>query len=198
MADVMTVSASMSTVFTPARRRFTVAEFHQMGDAGILPPGERVELIEGEVLEMAPIGPPHAGIVNRLNRMLVRGAGDAAMVSVQHPVVLDRYSEPQPDLALLRPEADTLARLPAADDALLLVEVSDSTLRVDRNVKLPLYARRGVPEVWIVNVRERVVEVHRELQDGAYRVSFIRSATESVSPAALPSVVVELRDLFAP
>jgi Uma2 family endonuclease len=199
MADVMTASpASTGPACTPTRRRFSVADYHRMGETGILPPDARVELIEGEVLEMAPIGPPHAGIVNRLTRMLVRGAGDAALVSAGNPVVLDHWSEPQPDLALLRPGADSLSRLPRTDDVLLLVEVSDSTLRFDRAVKLPLYARRGVCEVWIVDVRERRVEVHRGLRDGEYHDSSTHGPDEVIAPVALPSLTVALREVFAP
>src|SRR5512144_1217283 len=169
----------MSTTLVPMRARLTVAQFQKMGEAGILPPDSRVELIDGEILEMAPIGPPHVHLVNRLTRLLVRALGDEAIVSVQNPVVLDEYSEPQPDLTVLGAHPEREGRLPEARDVLLLVEVSDRTLQFDRRVKLPLYAKRSVREVWIVNVPDRVVEVHREPRDGAYRVSLERTLTES-------------------
>ena len=139
----------MSTVFTPTRARLTVAQFQKMGDAGIMPPETRVELVDGELIEMAPIGPRHMQAVNRLTRALVAAVGEAAIVSVQNPVALGEHSETQPDLALLGPQSDSETRLPTPDDVLLLIEVADATLQYDRTTKLALYARFGVREVWI-------------------------------------------------
>src|SRR5207253_307637 len=136
----------------------------------ILAPDERVELIDGELIEMAPIGPRHMHVVNRLNRALVAAVGADAIVSVQNPVALSERSEAQPDLALLRPQSDSETRLPTQDDVLLLIEVADTTLQYDRTTKLGLYARFGVREVWIVNLIDRILEIHREPYNGAYRV----------------------------
>ncbi len=136
------------------RRRFTVHDYHRMGEAGILHEDDRVELIEGELVEMAAIGTRHLTCVNGLTRMLVRGVGDEAIVSVQNPVRLDEHSEPQPDLTVLRMR-DYRESLPVPEDVLLLIEVSDTTLAYDRGVKLPLYARSGIREVWIVDLRAR-------------------------------------------
>jgi Uma2 family endonuclease len=133
------------------RRRFTVHDYHRMGEAGILHEDDRVELIEGEIVEMAAIGTRHFSCVNGLTRLLVRGVGDEAIVSVQNPVRLDEHNEPQPDLTVLRVR-DYRESLPVPEDVLLLIEVSDTTLRYDRGVKLPLYARAGIREVCILDL----------------------------------------------
>jgi Uma2 family endonuclease len=136
-----------------ARRLFTVAEYHKMAEAGILSEDDRVELLEGEIVAMSPIGSRHAGLVNRLNRLFSQRAGDQVVVSVQNPVRLGGYSEPQPDLALLRPRADFYTSShPGPEDVLLAVEVAETSAAVDREVKVPLYARFGVPEVWLVDL----------------------------------------------
>src|SRR5262245_45004806 len=128
----------MSEIFTPTRTRLTVEQFHKMGEARILAPDVRVELINGEILEMAPIGPRHMKAVIRLTQILASSVGNAAIISPQNPVVLDDYSEPQPDLVILTKEWDAELRLPEPRDALLVIEVADTTLRYDRNIKLNL------------------------------------------------------------
>lgn len=182
----------MASIFTPTTARLTIRQFHMMGEAGILPPDARVELINGEMLEMAPIGARHLKVVNRLNRLLVSSIRDAAIVSVQNPVVLDDHSEPQPDLAILTSDSDSGTRLPKASDVLLLIEVADTTIQYDRTVKLQLYAKHGIREVWIVNLVDRVLEVYREPKDGGYRVKLDRAASETMSPLALPTVELAL------
>lgn len=128
-----------------ARRRFTVHEYHRMAKAGILHEDDRVELIDGEPIEMAAIGTRHLTCVNVLNRSLVRSVGDEAIVSVQNPVRLYEYGEPQPDLAVIRTR-DYRESLPTPEDVLLLIEVSNTTLAYDRGIKLPAYARKGIRE----------------------------------------------------
>jgi Uma2 family endonuclease len=173
------------------RRRFTVHEYHRMAEVGILHEDDRVELIDGELVEMAAIGTRHFTCVNGLNRLLVRGVGDEAIVSVQNPVRLGEYWEPQPDLAVIR-NRDYRESLPEPGDVLLLIEVSDTTLSYDRGVKLPLYARAGIPEVWIVNLPVEAVERHTEPTGDGYRL--IRRAPrgemlESISLSALTLTV---------
>ena len=124
------------------RWRFTVHDYHRMGEAGILQEDDRVELIEGELVQMTAIGTRHFSCVNRLNRLLVMNVRDEAVVSVQNPVRLNEYTEPQPDATVIRPR-DYRESLPMPEDVLLLIEVSDTTLAYDRGVKLPLYARSG-------------------------------------------------------
>jgi Uma2 family endonuclease len=189
-------SVVMSAVFTPTRARLTVAQFQKMGDAGIMPPETRVELVDGELIEMAPIGPRHMQAVNRLTRALVAAVGKAAIVSVQNPVALGEHSETQPDLALLGPQSDSETRLPTPDDVLLLVEVADTTLQYDRTTKLALYARFGVREVWIVNLIDHILEIHREPYNGAYRVKLERGGSDAVAPVALPNAEVHLAEIW--
>lgn len=152
-----------------AARRFTVDEYHRMGDAGVLTEDDRVELIHGQVVEMTPIGDDHLSCVNRLNTLFAPLAGREATVSVQNPVVLDRHEEPQPDLTLLRYRADGYkARRPHAEDVLLVIEVADTSLERDRDEKIPLYAQAGVPEAWLVSLSEDAIHVHRGPRGGRY------------------------------
>jgi Uma2 family endonuclease len=168
-----------------------------MGEAGILAAGDRVELIEGELIDMAPIGSQHSGAVTGLNRAAIRAAGDRAVVTVQAPLRLSETSEPQPDLLLLKPRADLYrSEHPTAAEVLLLVEVADSSLRYDRGVKLPLYAWHGVPEVWIVNIGEGVVDVYRDPQDEAYRTTAHAARGEVLEPAALPGLRILVTEVL--
>jgi Uma2 family endonuclease len=169
------------------RRRFTVHDYHRMGEAGILHEDDRVELIEGEIVEMAAIGTRHFACVNRLTQILVRGVGDAAVVSVQNPVRLDEHTEPQPDLTVLRVR-DYRQSLPMPEDVLLLIEVSDTTLSYDRGVKLPLYARAGIREVWIVDLVGEIIERHTDPSGERYRGFERARAGEKIESAALPEL----------
>lgn len=153
---------------TVRRHRFDTMEYHRMAEAGILSEDARVELVDGEVVEMSPIGSKHQAVVDRLTRMLVAFAGSDYLARVQGPVRLDEHNEPQPDLALLRFREDFYEREhPGPGDALMLVEVSDSSLEYDRNVKLPLYAGAGIPEVWIVDLASGEVESHSGPRSGS-------------------------------
>jgi Uma2 family endonuclease len=169
------------------RRRFTVHDYHRMGEAGILHEDDRVELIEGEIVEMAAIGTGHLACVNGLTRLLVRGVGDAAIVSVQNPVRLDEHTEPQPDLTVLRVR-DYRESLPMPGDVLLLIEVSDTTLSYDRGVKLPLYARAGISEVWIVDLVGEVIERHTDPSADRYRSLERSRRGGKIEAAALPEL----------
>ena len=155
-----------------ARRHFNVTEYYRMTEAGILSESDQVELIDGEVIEMSPIGSRHAACVDRLNRLLNRFAGDGAIVRVQNPIRLDEYSEPQPDLCLLKPRADFYAEgHPTPADVLLVVEVADSSVGFDREVKLPLYAQVLIPEAWLVNLAADAVEIYSQPSGGKYQKS---------------------------
>lgn len=168
-----------------------------MGEAGVFAPEARLELIEGEIVEMAPVGSPHAGTVKLLNRLFFRLAGDLAVVSVQDPLIVGERSVPQPDLALLRPRADSYIRShPTAADVLLVVEVADTTLAFDLGTKVPLYARAGIAEAWVVDLQERTLRVFRDPAADGYRTSFTAASGESVGALALPEVVIALAELF--
>ena len=184
---------------TVQRYRFTVDQYHQMGEAGIFDPDCRVELIDGEIFEMSPIGPWHSGVVNRLNHRFVTGLRDRAVVHVQNPTVVDRRSEPQPDLMLLKPREDFYGTAhPTPDDALLVVEVAETSLRHDRGRKLSLYARTGVLEVWIVNRKADAVEVFRNPSREGYREQISRGRGEDVAPAAFPDLRLSVDDILGP
>jgi Uma2 family endonuclease len=177
------------------RRRWTVDEYYRMLEAGILQEGSRVELIEGEIVEMTAIGLRHAACVAELTRRLVPALGARALLWPQNPVRLPRDTEPQPDIVLLRPRADRYTRAPAlAEDILLLVEVADTSYRYDRGVKLPLYARAGVPEVWIVDLTHDVVEVHRQPGPCGYGALELVGPGGAAAPVALPDIVVAVDD----
>jgi Uma2 family endonuclease len=180
------------------RRKLDVDEYHRMGEAGILHEDDRVELIEGDLVEMAPIGSPHASTVNTLAELLGAALGRRAIVAPQNPIRLDDRSEPQPDLAVLRRhEHRYYGRLPGPDDVLLIVEVADSSLRHDRDAKLPLYAKHGIPEVWIVNLVDKLVEVCRDPRpDGCYGTVAPVGRGGALEPALLPGAVINVDDIL--
>ena len=176
--------------------RFTVPEYDRMIDLGILKEDARVELIRGEIVAKMPTGDLHAACVKRLNRLLGSLAGDRAIVSVQDPIRL-ADSEPEPDLALLRPRDDFYASgKPVPPDVLLLIEVSDTSLDDDREVKGPLYAENGIAEYWIVNLVDRCLEVHRGPQpNGSYADVRTLRPGERAEVTALPGLTVEVAAL---
>lgn len=146
----------------PSRHVISVAAFHRMGETGILGPQDRVELIDGEIIDMSPIGVLHAAIVARLASYLSQRLGAMAIVWCQNPLQLDDRSEPEPDIAVLRPRSDLYTTShPGADDALLVIEVSDTSLAYDLGTKVPLYARHGIPEVWVIDASTRRIRVFR-------------------------------------
>jgi len=177
-------------------RRFTVEEYYEMGRAGILHEDDRVELIEGEIIEMSPIGSKHAACVKRLNRRFTQGLGDRAVVSVQDPVRINRHSEPEPALAVLQPRQDDYAiGHPGPVDVLLLIEVAETSARYDREVKLPLYARAGIPEVWLIDLESGEVEAHRRPSQGTYSDVERYGRGDSVAPAAFADLSVSVDEI---
>ena len=174
------------------RRRFTVEDYHKMGEAGIFGENDRVELIDGEVIEMNPIGWRHARSVRRLTARLVRAAGESYAVGVQNPITTSEHGEPQPDLVVH--EEPPPGRLPGPEEVLVLVEVSDSTLQHDRNVKLPRYARAGIPEVWIVDRQGEMVERYNAPHEDGYRRTERARRGESLASEALPGLIVPVND----
>ncbi|HEX8721997.1 MAG TPA: Uma2 family endonuclease [Pyrinomonadaceae bacterium] len=152
------------------RRSFTVAEYERMGQFGIFSEDARVELVCGEIIDMSPIGERHAACVAILTQLITLRLRLSALVWAQNPVVLDDYSEPQPDLAILKPRGDNYrTSKPTPDDVLLVIEVSDTTLEYDRQVKMRLYARAGIPEAWVVNLPDERIEVYGDPAGGEYR-----------------------------
>jgi Uma2 family endonuclease len=168
-----------------------------MGEAGVFAPDARLELIEGEIVELAPIGSRHAGAVTVLNRLLSRQVGESALVSVQNPIVVGDRSVPQPDLALLKPRADRYSGAhPTPPSALLVIEVADTTLAFDLGTKVQLYARAGIPEAWVIDLQDRAVRVFHDPSPSGYRTSFTVSGEESIVAGALPEVIIAVSTLF--
>lgn len=167
------------------KRYFKVGEYNRMGEAGVFSEDDRVELVEGEIVEMTPIGRRHASCVGRLTEIF--GQYSESIVWVQNPVQLDVFTEVQPDVALLKRREDFYSRShPTPEDVLLAVEVTDTSAAYDRTVKLPLYARAGVPEVWLVDLNDGVVEVYARPETGEYRESCRHSRGESLTASAVP------------
>jgi Uma2 family endonuclease len=176
-----------------AKHCITADEYERMGEAGIFPPDARLELIEGEIYEMSPIGSPHAACVDALALLFTETARRRFLVRVQNPVRLNDFSEPQPDLTLMRWRDDFYRGAhPTPDDVLLVVEVADTTLIDDRRVKVPLYARAGVAEAWLVNIPESQIEIYSDPAGGAYRRAevFVRGAEARSHTVESPAVSV--------
>ncbi len=178
-------------------RRFTVEEYHRMAEVGVLHEDDRVELLNGVIVNMMPIGPFHGGSVKRLNRMFEKLGRERWVTSVQDPVHIGEHTEPQPDLLLLRPRDDFyLHAHPRPEDVFLLIEVSDSTLLIDREEKLPIYARAEIPEVWIVNLPERVIEVYTDPSRGEYAQTRRVHGGDALAPSAFPDAVIDTAALL--
>ncbi|MCC6474448.1 MAG: Uma2 family endonuclease [Burkholderiales bacterium] len=187
----------MNAIFTPTRRKLSADEFERLGRAGILGEDARVELIEGEMIEMAPIGSRHAFVVNSLSMHFARTVGTSALVSTQNPLRLAEDTEPQPDLMLLQPRPDRYRdALPRPQDVLLLIEVANTTLAYDRGIKLPLYATHGVREVWLLDLDATRVEIHLAPAGAAYRRSLERGPADTLSPEALPALTLQLQHVI--
>lgn len=179
------------------RHRLTVGEYYRMGEVGILPPDSRVELVDGEIIDMPPIGSPHAGTVIYLGNKLQEAVGDKAIVSIQNPVFLDLHSEPQPDIALLRPRADFYRSAhPTPADVLLIIEVADTSLAYDTQIKLPLYALHGIPEVGLADLPNRRFLVHRTPTATGFRDVQTLTDLTAVTPLLLPGVSIDLSEVF--
>ena len=179
------------------RRPFTVGEYYRMAEADILTEEDRVELIAGQIVAMSPIGSRHAACVKRLNLLMGKMVGDSMLIGVQDPITLDAYSAPEPDLVLLRPRADFYAEAhPSAVDVLLAVEVADTSVDYDREVKLPLYAQAGLPEVWLIDLQKSRIEVYARPQGGAYQQRVEVTADATLTSPTIPQLALAAADLL--
>ena len=184
-------------MLTSIRHRFSVADFYRMAEAGILREDQRVELIEGELCDMMPIGEFHAGAVDILTLLFVEQCRRRFQPRIQNPLQIDDYGMVQPDVVLLKPRSDHyLSRAPRPEDALLVVEVADTSLDYDQHEKLPRYARAGIEEAWIVNVPAKQIEVYREPDYLNYGATTILKPGQSASPAAFPDISIGVSELF--
>jgi Uma2 family endonuclease len=185
----------MSVGVMPERRRFTIEEYEKMVEAGILAQDDRVELIDGEIIEMSAVGDPHIACVMNLTHLLVRGVGERARVQVQGPVRIPPRSVPEPDLAILRPRSYRRAGA-RPDDVFMVIEVADTSLRYDRTVKLRLYARAGIPEYWVVDANAETVDVFRAPSGDGYTDHRHLASGGTIAPLAFADVVISIESIF--
>lgn len=180
------------------RHKLSVTDYYRMGEAGILHEDDRIELIEGELIDMAPIGSNHAGIVNQLTWLLSSLAGRYALVSPQNPLLLSGHTVPQPDILLLKPRPDFYkTALPEPADVLLLIEVADSSISYDRKTKLPLYARHGIPEVWLVDLNAKQVERYSQPTETGYGLQETFDSQQTLTSFMMPKINIDLTQLFS-
>ena len=179
------------------KRQFNVREYNQMPQAGILKEDEKVELIRGEIVKMSPVGRRHAACVNRLNQLFSQRLGNLVLVSVQNPVELDNYSEPEPDIALLKPKTDFYeSGHPTPGEIFLIVEVADTTIKGDREVKIPLYAEDNVIEVWLVNLNEQCLEIYRKPTPKGYELVQNLRRGQSLSIQKFPNINIQVDEIL--
>jgi Uma2 family endonuclease len=177
---------------------FNVDQYYRLAEVGVLKPDDRVELIEGEIVRMRPIGSSHAACVRALDVAFNEILGRRYLVSIQSPVRLDNFSEPEPDLALLKPRKNFYAdRHPMSSDVFLIIEVADTTVLSDQNVKLPLYARFGIAEAWLVNLPEKVVEIYYDPADGRYRNCLKFKPGDTLKSPTINELTLKVDDIIA-
>ena len=188
-----------ASAYIPPTRKFTVAEYYRMAEAGILKPEERVELIQGEIIVMPPIGPEHAGSLIISNSLFSEHAPGRFLVQTQNPVLLDDGSEPEPDVALLRLRDDRYTRAhPTPADVLLIIEIADTSLAYDREVKAHIYGRNEIPETWIKNLPEDCIERFTEPGPEGYARHTVHRRGETLTPVSFPDLALAVADLLPP
>ena len=191
----MQVEARMEPVIV--RRKITVKEYDQMYEAGIFQPDERLELINGEIIKMPPMNAPHMSYVIRLSRFFTEKLSRRAIVATQLPIVIDNDSEPEPDISILHwRKDDYFSAKPTACEVYLLIEVASTSLVYDREVKLPLYARARIPEVWILKVQDQQLEVYRHPQENTYTEQQLLKPSDKIASLAFPDIELTLSDIF--
>jgi Uma2 family endonuclease len=179
------------------QHRFSVTDYYRMAEAGVLGPDARVELLHGQVIDMSPIGPFHGSVTKQLLQLFAAAAHGRWLMAAQDPLHLDDHSEPEPDLMLLKPARDFYRHQhPRPEDVYLLIEISDTTLAADQEVKLPAYGHAGVAEVWIVNLMEERLEVYRDPNFTGYGSKQLLVAGDQAAPMAFPDVLVNVAALF--
>jgi len=179
------------------QHRFNISEYYRMAETGVLRPDARVELLDGRIIDTSPIGPFHGGVTTYLTELFVAMSKGRWQTRVQNSLRVDEHSEPQPDVVLVKPTPEFYRkRHPQPEDVYLLIEISETTLETDQEEKLPLYGRAGIPEVWIVNLNELVIEIYREPTFTGYGSKTVARTNDQVSPQAFPDVVVDVAELL--
>lgn len=181
----------------PRRLRFSVDEYYKMIELGMLKDCEKAEIIEGELIQKMPIGDRHAFVVNALTRFFIKNVSDEVLVSIQNPVRISDYDEPEPDITLADLTKYDGKRHPRPAEVILIVEVSDTTLKYDRDTKLTLYAEAEIPEVWIVNLKNEIIEVHQKPSIGIYQLAQIFKCGEILQSESLPNLKLEVDKILS-
>lgn len=180
------------------RKQFTTAEYHRMIEAGILTEDDRLELLEGEIIKMAAIGPRYAMCVNTLAALLITKLKKSVIVGIQSPIELSDSSEPEPDISIVKKRADRYAdKHPTPDDIFLVIEVADSTVETDRRCKIPAYAHAGIPEVWLVDLNNDRIEIHTQPDQGFYREVRIVTREQRVASKSVPALTLKADDILS-
>jgi len=193
----MTTVVELEKVSLPVLKRFRVEDLRKMTEAGILPEESGWEIIDGYLIDKVTIGSKHAGTVIKLAKIFERRVGDKTLVSVQNPVHIDQYNEPEPDIALLKPRDDFYTNsLPTPQDVVLLIEVSDSTIEYDRDVKKTLYAEAHIAELWLVNLRENAVECYSSPKNGNYRLAQILEKGEILKSKTVENLTLKVEEIL--
>lgn len=172
--------------------RFTVDEYYKLIELGMLHDYERAEIIEGELIRKMPIGDKHASVVNKLSKLLIKNVADEILVSIQNPLRLSDYNEPEPDFVLADLTKYDGKRHPQPKETLVVIEVSDSTLKYDRDIKIPLFAEAEIPEVWIVNLPKNIIEVHTKPGNGVYQFVKFYNQNEVIKSETIPDLEIEV------
>lgn len=180
----------------PRRLRFSVDEYYKMIELGMLKDYEKAEIIDGELIQKMTIGDKHAAVVNKLTRLFIKNVSDDVLVSIQNPLRLSDFNEPEPDLVLADLTKYDGSRHPRPEEVILLIEVSDSTLKYDRDSKVPLYAEAGIPEVWIINLPNNIIEIHQKPSNGLYQLVKIFKPDEIVNSEKLPNLSFSVKDIL--
>jgi Uma2 family endonuclease len=184
-------------MLAPAKHRFSVEDYYRMAETGVLRPDARVELLDGEIIDMSPIGPFHGGVTRYLIEFFADASKKRWITDAQNPVQLDDHSEPQPDLMLLKPSGHYYKkRQPTPKDVFLLVEIADTSLERDQEIKLPAYARSGIAEVWIVDLNEQTIEVYRQPNFTGYASKTVLAAGDKATPQAFPDMALDVAELL--
>jgi hypothetical protein len=179
------------------RMRFTRQAYHQMLDVGVLNPNDRLELLDGEIMMMSPIGPNQSGLIRRLTDFFVKHLPDSIECSIQLPLAVSDHSEPEPDVALVRRRDDDYrTEHPGPEDVVLIIEVAQSSRNIDLGIKLRLYAEAGIKEYWVVDVDHKSVIVHRQLQGAEYRDVQSFGPGSTIAPIDVPSCPLDVGNLF--
>lgn len=181
----------------PARKTFTVREYHRMIDAGVFIGDSNYELINGEIVSKMTQGHLHISCINRLANLLIPKLVGKAIVSIQNAVSIGEISEPEPDVSILKYRDDFYENAkPTEKDVLLLIEVSDSMTSYDRKVKISLYAQANIEEVWLINLTRKIVEVYTQPENGKYKIAAKVGKTQSITPKLIPNITIEVSDII--